>query len=95
MVVLKFGVQQLVDNVGMGYEWIILLIAILAALIIAAKHFQISMIVLMVSMGAVFVWFYERGFNWTLPLVVFFMSLIVLALSLYAVDKTSTHGGFN
>ena len=66
----------------------------MASLIIAAKSFQIAMIVLMTTMMGIFVWFYEVGLDWALPLVVFFFALIILALTLYSTDLTSLTGGY-
>lgn len=92
---LPFGLDTLVTNVGVPFEWIIILVFVCGSLIIAAKNFQISIIVLLVTMAGVFVWFYEKGYNWTIPLIIMFMSFIILALSLYSNNKTSMTGGYN
>lgn len=90
--------QALIDaaiaNVGLSFEWTILIIMILGALIFFAKDFKIGMIILLATSAGVFIWFYEKNLNYALPLTVFFMSLVILALSLYAVNKSSATGGF-
>lgn len=91
---LRFGLQLLIDNIGMSFEWIVLLGLVLGALIIASRSVMIALIILFVTSGAVFVWFYNVGFNFAYPLVVFFMSLIALAFTLYVTDTTSRTGGF-
>ena len=93
--VLKYGIQLLIDNVGLSFEWIVILIGTLGSSVFMAKDFKLGIIVLLTSMAGVFVWFYERGFNYSLPLIIFLMSLVILVLSLFAVQSTSTTGGFN
>lgn len=92
---MNIGIELLLDNVGMSFEWVIMLILILGSMIFAAKDFKISLITLIVSMAGLFVWFYEKGYNYSMPLVVFFMGIVVLALSLYAVSSSSQTGGFS
>lgn len=87
-------INTAVSNVGVSGEWIALLICVVGAMIFFAKDFKIGMLVLMATTGGLFVWFYERSLNWTLPLAVFLASVVILALSLYAVNKSSTTGGF-
>ena len=92
---MAWGLEQLVTNVGVSSkEGIICFIVAVASIIPCAKSFQIGMVLLMATMGAVFVWFYNFNLNWVMPLIIFFMALIVMALSLMAVHKNSTTGGF-
>jgi hypothetical protein len=83
-----------IANVGISFEWIMLIITVLGAMIFFAKDFKIGMMILLVTTGGLFIWFYEAGLNYALPLIVFFMALVILALSLYAVNKSSATGGF-
>ena len=87
-------VTAVVDNVGVSFEWIILLIFIVANIIFFARDFKIGIITLMITMAGVFVWFYQANYNWVLPLSVFFISLVILSLTLFAVNKSSATGGF-
>lgn len=91
---MALGFEFLFNNIGLGMEWTILLVLIIASLIIASKSFQIFLMVLMISMAGLFIWFYQKDLKWYLPLVVFLMSFVALSLSLYATSKTSTTGGF-
>jgi hypothetical protein len=93
--VLQWGLQKVVDNVGLSFEWIVLLVTTLSTLPFFAKDFKLGIILLMVIQGGIFVWFYNAGMDYTYNLVVFFASLVILALSLFAVNSTSTTGGFN
>ena len=87
-------IDTTIANVGMSGEWIALIITILGALIFFAKDFKLGMIVLLTTSAGLFIWFYEQQWNYVLPLVIFFMSLVIMALSLYAVNKSSATGGF-
>lgn len=91
---LRFGIQQVITNIGVSFEWTVLIIAILATMPFFAKDFKTGIIALMLSAAGLFVWFYELGYNYTLPLIIFFMSIIVMALSLYGVQSSSATGGF-
>lgn len=93
--VFGFGIDTVLSNLGISFEWLIMLIIILANLTFFAKDFKLGMITLLGAMSGLFIWFYNSGYNYTLPLVVLFMSIIILALSLFAVQDTSTTGGFN
>ena len=83
-----------IANIGLSWEWTVMLVFICASLIFFAKDFKVGMMILMATMGALFVWFYQKSWNWTLPLGVFFMALVILSLSLFAVNKNSATGGF-
>ena len=87
-------IDILIGNIGVSFEWTVFLIFLIGSLIFFAKDFKLGLMLLMVTMGAIFVWFYETGNNYTIPLAVFFMCIVILALSLYAVQKSSTTGGF-
>jgi hypothetical protein len=89
------GINLIQQNTGVSFEWYVLLIIILGSLIFMAKDFKLGLIILFTLSAAVFVWFYQMGYEWTMPLATFFISLILLALSLFAVSTTSTTGGFN
>ena len=87
------GVEMLETNVGMGLEHIVLLILIMGGLIFAAKDIKLTFIEWLATSGVCFIWFYERGLDYTIPLVWFFISIILLAFSLFAVNKASKTGG--
>lgn len=92
--VLRFGLDMVFTNIRVSFEWTVVLVLLLASFVIAGRQFQIAMIVLFSTMAGVFIWFYETGLNWTLPLIVMIMALVVLALSLYTTNATSQTGGF-
>jgi len=90
---LKFGLQFLIDNVGISFEWLVILIFTVASLIPAAKSFQIALIILMTSMFAVFVWFYNISLDWSKPLAVAMIALVMLTLTMFASRKTAARRG--
>jgi hypothetical protein len=87
-------VNTALTNLGVGFEWLLILLGTLGALIFAAKDFKLMLIVLMTTMAGLFIWFYEINYNYVLPLTLFFMAFVLLCLSLFAVSRTSKTGGF-
>lgn len=79
-------------NTGILFEHWILIIILVGSLIFAAKDFKLSLVVLFFLSGSVFVWFYQQGYLWTPVLIVFFMNLIILSFTLYAVSKSVEKG---
>jgi hypothetical protein len=88
-----FGIEIIESNLGIALENIILMVVVLGSTIFAAKDFKIGLIMLMVMSGGLFVWFYESGLVWVNSLIVMLLSFIVMALSLYAAQKSSVSGG--
>ena len=94
-ITLNWGLDTVVTNVGVSFEWIIFLITTLSTLPFFAKDFKLGIIILMVIQGAIFVWFYNAGMNYVFNLVMFFVCLVIMALTFFAVNSTSTTGGVN
>jgi len=91
--------ETAIANIGISQEWTIMLMIILGAFIFFAKDFKIGIIILMTTSAGAFIWFYQQtvsgnAMDWTLPLSIFFISLVILSLSIYAVNKSSVTGGF-
>jgi len=89
---LNIGFLRIAENVGMPFEHIVLLLVVAGSLIFFAKDFKIGMVMLFISSGLCFMWFYAAGLNYVFALVTFLMSLIILSLSLYAVAKSHKAG---
>lgn len=83
------------NNVGMSFEYIVLIIVNLGLLVFYAKNFKLGLLTGFVLNGMLFMAFYQFGLNWTPPLIITFLNLIVMAMTLYSVDKVSSgSGGF-
>lgn len=76
------------NNVGMSFELIITLIMLFGGAPFYAKDFKLGMLIHLLSFGLEFMWFYEAGLNYGIPLTLFFMFLVITSLSLYAVTKS-------
>lgn len=78
------------NNVGMGFEYIALLLVVIGCLIFMARSFKLGLIMLFIFSSGLFMWFYQDGsLKWQYPLIIFFMSLIILSLTLYSEFKAS------
>lgn len=84
-------VQQ---NLSMSIENVILLIVILGLSIFYAKDFKLGIIMQLLLSASCFMGFYQLGWNYVPALVIMFITLVLLALSLFAVKKTVDTGGF-
>lgn len=82
------------NNIGMSFENVITLITCLGCLVFFAKDFKLGIMLLFIMNGGLFIWFYEAGYNFVPPLVIFFLALVIMALSLYAVNKLTDRGAF-
>ena len=91
---MNIGITNLISNVGVSFEWIIMIIAVVAILPFAARSFQLAIIILVTEMAGLYIWFKIGGLNYSLPLILFFMAIVILALSSIPTSNTSTTGGF-
>ena len=81
------------NGIGMSFEYLVVFVLTLGSLLFIAKDFKLGMIALFVSMAGVFIWFYEVGLNWSIPLTLLLITLVVMAFTIFATDKTSATGG--
>lgn len=77
-------------NLGMAWEHIALFVITLSLLVFFAVDFRIGAIMEMLASALLFVWFYNVNLNYTPSLIAFFMWLVILSLTIYAVAKTGT-----
>lgn len=79
---MNLGVSSMLQNLGMGFETLIIIVLVLGGLIFFARDFTTGVVALMIMSGATFVWFYSVGFIWALPLALFIITLILLSFTL-------------
>lgn len=85
--------NQVVDNLGMSFENVILLLVFLGGLIFYSRDARIGIILHFFLYAGCFAWFYSAGLIYGGALILMFMFLVFLALSLYAVDAKASQGG--
>ena len=90
---MNLGITNALANINVSFETIILLIFLFGALIFYARVFLIGTIMLFFESGLIFIWFYEQGLNYIPFVTIFFISLVMLTLSLYSVSRQSLEGG--
>lgn len=89
--------RSLIGNITenlMSIEMIIIIILLLGGLIFFSRDFKIGALVNFIIFSGTFVLFYEMDLNFRLPLMISVSFLVMLALSLYLVKKTTATGGF-
>jgi hypothetical protein len=86
------GIEIITDNTGTSFEIWLLIIVMVGSVIFMAKDFKLGVVIQLLLSGGLFMWFYQAGYNWVLPLVLFFINLIILAFTLYAVSKSTEQG---
>jgi hypothetical protein len=84
---------QMENNLGVSFEWAILIVFLIGGGIFCANNFQIGMILYFVGSGCLFMMFYALGLNYTPALIIFFMSLVIMSLTLYANGMVAQKGG--
>ena len=80
------------DNVGVSFESLIILLLFIGGIIFYARDFKVGLLLHWFAFGLSFLWFYFQGLNWTIALVLFFMFLVLIALSFYSMAKTTERG---
>lgn len=89
---MNLGITNLIANLGMKFEFVIIIIALFSSLPFYAKNFLLGTVINFIISGVIFMWFYLKGFEWGVVLILFFVNLIVLSLSLWAVHKAAAQG---
>lgn len=90
---MNIAFTNIAANVGVSFENIILLIFIFGSCIFYAKDFKLGLVIQFLGAGLLFMWFKHAGFNYVPSLVIFFITLVLLALSIIFVAKTGEAGG--
>lgn len=99
MAEMNIAFRTLETNLGIPIEIQILLVIIIGCIIFYAKSFQFGVLMTFIMSGASFMLFYGLnlafgyGLNYTYSLVLFFISLVLMALILSANFGTKQHGG--
>lgn len=91
---MMLGITQVVENIGIGsFENLILLIMSACHIVFFAAGFRKAIVIYFVLSAAIFMWFYEAGYNWVKALIVMLMTFVVMALTLYFAAKQSKSVG--
>lgn len=86
---MNVGIDSMISNLGMSFTNIILLIVVVGSLIFMAIKFQLGAMMLFITTGVLFVIFYNAGYDYIPSLIVFFISLILMSLSLLSSSSGS------
>lgn len=89
---MNLGIRYITANIGVSFEWTILIVLIVGGIIFYARDFRIGAIMHFVFFGLTALWFYSEGLNYTAALILTLIWLVILSLSLYAVEKSVTKG---
>lgn len=93
MVDLQLGITRLAANLGVSFENLIIILFIAGALVMFIKDFKIGLIMLFLGSGCILLWFTAWGLALGTITVIFFMSLVIMAITLYTVNKTVQGAG--
>lgn len=81
-------------NIGMSFENTVLFALTVGGLIFFAKDFKLGIILEMLISLLCFIWFYDQSMSWGMSLTVFFVWLVILALTIRFVDISQEQGRF-
>ena len=82
-------VRDIALNIGMSWENTVVFVLTIGCLIFCAKDFKIGIMMAFFINAGLFVLFYYNNFSWGISLVVTLVSLVVMALTLLLVGKTT------
>lgn len=86
------------NNLGTSIEVLVLLLIFISGMIMASRSFKLGVVWWFLTSGLSFIGFYQWSLNdpsvnWSLSLVFFFMSFIVMSLTLYSINKSAGIAG--
>jgi len=87
------AIQLIVENLGVSFENVLLIVGLIGGMIFYAKDFKLGVVIQLIMAGGLFMWFYEAGYNYAPSLIVFFITLTLLALSIYSSSRQSAQAG--
>lgn len=90
---MNIGLVNLAENIGMSVENILLIAVLFGGLIFYAKDIKLGILINLFLQSGLFIVYYQLGLNYTSPLIIVFIHIILLSFTLYAVNKTVETGG--
>lgn len=88
------GIELISNNLGIGLEYLILIIVTLAGLIFFAIDWKVGLVIEFLSSGLLFMWFYnDASLDWAPALIAMFLWLVIMSLTLYSISKTGVSRG--
>lgn len=85
--------QTIATSLGATFEAIVTFVVMAGMLIFFAVSFQRGLALSLLGSAGLLLWFYAENLNYLLPMVIFFMVLVLMALSLYMEYKASKSVG--
>lgn len=85
--------HMVAQNSGTTFEVAVCIIALCGGIIWYAKGFQIGNLINFFIFGSIFIWFYNTSLEWAIPLILFLLFFVLMALSLYPINQVQQQGG--
>jgi len=90
---MMLGLSMLGANLGVSLENIIFIVLLVGSIIFYAKDFRLGSVMQLFVMSGLFMMDYALGWDWSKPLIVMLLSLVVLAFTLMFSMQESSSGG--
>lgn len=91
---MNVGIQLLLDNLLLNLETVLVGLSFLGSVLFTVKDFKFFPLILIGLNSVLFIWFYNVGLNFSLPLSALLIGLIIFVLLIIPANTTSTTGGF-
>lgn len=92
---MNLGLGIIAGNLGFYLSDLIFLVVILGMIIFFALDFKIGMVITFIISTLLFMWFYYLGWDYKKPLIMSLITIVLLSLSIFFMDKTQkATGGF-
>ena len=89
---MNIGLALVLHNLGIEWQSLILIVFIISGIVFYAIDFKLGLLVQFFVCGLLYVWFRYAGWSYDKILYMLFITLILLALNLFAVKKESVSG---
>jgi hypothetical protein len=86
------GITVALDNLGVSFEVLIIIVFIAGMPIFYAKDTRIGHLMLFILSTGIFIWFYTAGYQWSIPLSIALVAIVLLAFSLLSGMQTKSVG---
>ena len=84
--------QFIADNVAMQFSNVVLLMFNIGLLMFFARGFKEGSIVMLLVNGLFTIWFFKEGWAWQYPMILMFVSIVMMCFSLFFIGQAADRG---
>lgn len=91
--VINWGIRAIQGNIGISFEIVVLFVLCFGCLFFMARDFRLGAIMLLVISSTTFMGTFALGLNYVPAIIIMFISVVLMAFSLYGSGRDAAIGG--